>query len=461
MLRYNYVPAPWSIHPGIRKLEPGQYLRLAAGRREPSVEAYWSLPDVAQAGQRDPAAGSEASLDELEGVLKAAVDRQMVADVPLGAFVSGGIDSSTVTALMQAQSMQPVKTFTIGFHEAGYNEAEHAKAVARHLGTDHTELYVTSAQARDVIPSLPMMYDEPFADSSQIPTFLVAQLARQHVTVSLSGDGGDELFHGYNRHMLAPKLWRVFSRLPGPLRQCLHATLTRIPVSAWNVVLSGLDPLLPASKRGTITGGRIHRVARLLRCHDPAELYQTLVSLWPEPEAVVLGSNPPITVARDPAIWGCAESFNERMMLTDALTYLPDDILVKVDRAAMAVSLETRVPLLDHHVVEAAWRTPLDMKYRNGQSKWALRQILYKYVPRELIERPKMGFGLPIDTWLRGPLRDWAETLLDESRLRQEGYLDPAPIRQKWHEHLSGRNDWQHHLWGVLMFQAWLEQNPN
>jgi asparagine synthase (glutamine-hydrolysing) len=350
---------------------------------------------------------------------------------------------------MQVQSSRPVKTFSIGFHEKGYNEAEHAKAVARHLGTDHTELYVTPDQAMAVIPRLPSLYTEPFSDSSQIPTFLVSQLARQHVTVSLSGDAGDELFCGYTRYKMTARLWHRISHVPRPLRQVAENLITSIPPRAWDK----FGGMLPLSR----IGDKLHKGAALLSCRSAAELYRGLVSHWHDPADVVLRSTEPASVLTDagPSLRGLGDV--ERMMALDMLSYLPDDILAKVDRAAMGVSLETRVPFLDHRVVEFAWSLPLSYKLYNGVTKWPLRQLLYRHVPRKLIERPKMGFGVPIDHWLRGPLRDWAESLLSESRLKTEGFFNPAPIRRRWLEHLSGHRNWQYHLWDVLMFQAWLE----
>ena len=399
----------------------------------------------------------ETATGELDTLLRRAVGGQMVADVPLGAFLSGGIDSSIVVALMQAQSERPVQTFTIGFHEAGYNEAEHAHAVAAHLGTEHTELYVTAEQAMAVIPRLPALYDEPFADSSQIPTLLVSELARRHVTVSLSGDGGDELFGGYNRYLWASRIWRSLGWAPRPLRAALSGVLTSLPPAAWNGVFAGLSAFLPKRWRYANPGDKLHKLAGILAVRSPEEIYLALVSHWQQAASVVIGAAEPATVLTDAHQWAAVPDFASRMMYLDQMTYLPDDILTKVDRAAMGVSLETRVPLIDHRVVEFAWQLPLSMKIRHGQTKWLLRQVLYRYVPRELIERPKMGFGIPLDAWLRGPLRDWAEALLDESRLRQEGYFHPGPIRQKWAEHLSGQRNWSYHLWDVLMFQAWLE----
>lgn len=458
LMRHSYIPAPHSIYQDIYKLPPGSLLTVSRERRDPVIETYWSLTDVAASGNHSPLDGSPQEItDELESLLKSAVRQQMVADVPLGAFLSGGIDSSTVVALMQAQSDRAVKTFTIGFNEEGYNEAVHAKAVARHLGTDHTELYVTPQQAMDVIPKLPTLYCEPFADSSQIPTFLVSQLARQQVTVSLSGDAGDELFSGYNRYVLARKLWGKMSRLPRGVRSLAASSICAVSPSAWNSLLGPMQSLAPRTWRQANVGDKLHKGAGVLAARRIDDLYLGLVTHW-EPGGLVIGGTEPATWLRGDPLPLPGLDDVQRMMALDAITYLPDDILVKVDRAAMGVSLEGRVPFLDHRVVEFAWRVPQTMKLRDDVGKWILRQVLYRYVPKDLVERPKMGFGVPIDSWLRGPLRDWAEALLDEGRLRCDGYFNPAPIREKWAEHLSGQRNWQYLLWDVLMFQAWLEQ---
>jgi asparagine synthase (glutamine-hydrolysing) len=457
-LRHNYIPTPYSIYEGVAKLAPGSLLEVSMQQREPKVWEYWSGARTAVYGTANPFSGSaEQAVDELEVLLKDAVRQQMVADVPLGAFLSGGVDSSTIVALMQAQSSRPVRTFSIGFHEEGYNEAEHAKAVAKYLGTEHTELYVTDEQALAVIPSLPTLYDEPFSDSSQIPTHLVSQLARQDVTVSLSGDAGDELFCGYNRYRMAANLWGKLAALPLPLRKLMARGITSVSPQSWDQMARAAESLLPRSARIVNTGEKLHKGARALTSSSPNELYCGLVSLWHDPASVVIDGQEPSTLLNGdgPVLDGLDNI--QRMMALDLLTYLPDDILVKVDRAAMGVSLETRVPFLDHRVVEFAWRLPQSMKLRNGQTKWALRQVLYRHVPKEMIDRPKMGFGVPIGDWLRGPLRDWAESLLDESRMHREGFFRPALVRRKWKEHLTGRLNWQHELWGVLMFQAWLE----
>ena len=462
LMRHNYIPAPYSIYQGISKLEAGCLLSVSLAQPKPKITRYWSAAQVAVAGAAQQFAGTAVqAVDALEGLLKSAVAQQMVADVPLGAVLSGGVDSSTVVALMQAQSAQRVKTFTIGFNEAGYNEAERAKAVAAHLGTDHTELYVTPQHAMDVIPRLPTLYCEPFSDSSQIPTYLVAQLARQQVTVSLSGDAGDELFCGYNRYLMASGLWKKLSMLPTGSRRLAARGLTAVSPERWNALLGPVQGVLPGSLRHANLGDKLHKGAGVLAAGSVDALYLGLVSHWDDPASVVIGGTEPPTLltGNAPALPGLDDI--QRMMALDTLTFLPDDILVKVDRAAMGVSLEGRVPFLDHRVVEFAWSLPQSMKLRDGVGKWALREVLYRYVPKALIDRPKMGFGVPIGDWLRGPLRDWAENLLDENRLHREGYFHPAPIRKKWEEHLSGARNWQYHLWDVLMFQAWLENENN
>lgn len=458
LLRHNCIPAPYSIYKNISKLPPGCLLSISLGQPEPQISPYWSGAQRAVDGVAHSFTGTASeAVDALDHLLKDAVRQQMMADVPLGAFLSGGVDSSAVVALMQTQSAQPVKTFTIGFNEEGYNEALHAKAVALHLGTEHTELYVTPQQAFDLIPNLATLYDEPFSDSSQIPTILVSQLAREHVTVSLSGDAGDELFCGYNRYRTASGLWRKLSKLPLTARKLAAQAVTGFSPGTWD----RLGAHAPARMRVSNFGNKLYKGAGVLTSRSVDELYRGLVSHWDDPAAVVIdGQEPPtLLVGNEPGLPGLDAV--QRMMALDMLTYLPDDILTKVDRAAMSVSLETRVPFLDHRVVEFAWTLPQNLKLRDGQTKWALRQVLYRYVPRELIERPKMGFGVPLDEWLRGPLREWAEALLDEVRLQREGYFYPAPIRKKWLEHLSGERNWAVQLWDVLMFQAWLEKQEN
>lgn len=459
LLRHNCIPAPYSIFQGIRKLTPGTVLSVRSPRdRDAEPVAFWSAREVAEQGMRSPFTGSDAeATDELDSLLRDAVRLRMEADVPLGAFLSGGVDSSTVVALMQAQSARPVKTFSIGSPEAGYDEAQDARRVARHLGTDHTELYVTPREALEVIPSLPELYDEPFADSSQIPTFLVSRLARTQVTVSLSGDGGDELFGGYNRHLWVDRIWRRVGWIPRGVRRGAAGAITGVPPHAWDRVYRALEPVLPAAQRHRVPGYKVHKLAGTLGADSPQSMYRHLTSHWTDPAALVRGAQEPPTLLSGGREGPAGADVTRRMMYLDLVTYLPDDILTKVDRASMGVSLEARVPILDHRVVEFAWRLPMRMRIRDGQGKWLLRQVLYRYVPRELIERPKTGFGVPIGEWLRGPLREWAEALLDPRRLRDEGYFHPGEIRRRWEEHLSGRRSWEYHLWDVLVFQSWLE----
>jgi asparagine synthase (glutamine-hydrolysing) len=459
-LRLKYIPAPYSIYKGIYKLLPGTTLSWQGEADHPLPQSYWSIKAVAEFGIAEPFIGSEQdAITLLDSLLRDAVGLRMAADVPLGAFLSGGIDSSTVVALMQAQSSQAIKTFTIGFQEDNYNEAQYAKAVAQHLGTAHTELYVTPEEALATIPKLPTLYDEPFADVSQIPTFLVSQLAKQYVTVSLSGDGGDELFGGYGRYLRGQSLWQTVSWIPAKIRQTAAQALTSLEPQTWGQ--SSNDGRLASLTRPKLInlGYKLNRVSEVLRAETPENLYMELDSDWQEPSAVVIGGKEPQTIFSTQQHWAALPDFTQWMMYLDTETYLPDDILVKFDRASMGVSLEGRIPLLDHRVVEFAWQLPHSMKIRQSQGKWLLRQVLYRYIPPHLIDRPKMGFGVPIGDWLRGPLRDWAETLLDEGRLKQEGFFNPQPIRQRWTEHLSGVRNWQYSLWNILMFQAWFEHH--
>lgn len=455
LLRHNYVPDPYSIYAGIFKLLPGTLLCLKQGQRDVAPVPYWSLAEVAVRGTAQPFAGTDAeALAGLEQHLGAAVRGQMLSDVPLGALLSGGIDSSTIVALMQANSARPVRTFTIGFAEREYDEAPHARAVAAHLGTDHTELRLSGGDALALVPQMAAMYDEPFADSSQLPTHLVMKLARGHVTVALSGDAGDEVFGGYNRYVFAPQVWKRLGWLPTPLRRAAGAALTALPAPTINRLASSLGKRIGVA----LPGDKAHKLGMRLRdMHSVDDLYVSLVSEWPQPQDMVIGGSIPPNLLDDRAQWPAIADPAARMMVLDGLTYLPGDILTKVDRAAMAVSLETRAPFLDRDVIEFAWSLPMHMKIRNGQGKWLLRQLLDRYVPRALIDRPKMGFGIPLDAWLRGPLRDWAEALLAEDRLRREGFLDPVPIRAAWQRHLKGDASFGYRLWSVLMFQAWLE----
>lgn len=450
-LRVGYVPAPRSIYAGVAKLPPGHVCTIPA-TGEGRLWSYWDLRTLSQGWRQAPhALDDDALIDELETLLSDAVGRRMVADVPLGAFLSGGIDSSTVAALMQAQSDRPVKTFAIGFHETGFDEAVYARRVAEHLGTDHTELYVEPTQAREVIPSLPRWYDEPFADPSQIPTLLLSELTRREVTVALSGDGGDELFAGYNRYLATLRFWGPISRFPHGLRRGLARTIRQVPTRVWQRAFD----VLPASVRPRQAGDKVHKFAGLLGAAGPAAFYANTVTHWHDPEAVVRDGREPVGRLHDAALQQAFPEPLDWMQYLDTVTYLPDDILTKVDRASMAHSLEARVPILDHRVVEFAWRIPPAKRVRQGTGKWPLRQVLYRHLPPELVDRPKMGFGVPLAEWLRGPLRDWADDLLDEDRLAREGVLDPDGISAVWREHRDGRRDWQYPLWNVLMFQAW------
>ena len=435
LLRYSYIPAPFSVYRSARKLMPGTILTVPVGDAgaRPAEQAYWSLREVAEQGQADPFVGSDDdAIAALTEVLLAAVAESTVADVPVGAFLSGGVDSSLVCGLMQACATGPVRTYTIGFHEPRFDEALHARAVAAHLGTHHTELYVSAAEAQQVIPSLATMYDEPFADASQVPTALVARLARGDVTVALSGDGGDELFGGYQRYTVAQQRWRARQRLPAPARSVLAAGLRA-------------------------RGHKGQRIAATLDAPRPEALYRLLLSHWIDPAAVVLGATEPADALVDPSRYPAVPGLIDRLMHLDGVQYLPDAVLAKVDRAAMATSLETRVPLLDARVVELARRLPERMRLRDGQSKWVLRRVLDEFVPRSIVDRPKMGFGVPVSDWLRGPLRPWAADLLAPERLRREGLLDPAAVQSVWQTHLSGRRDAGQELWNVLMLQAWLD----
>ncbi len=459
-MTYGYGPGTGSIYQQVQKLKPGTLRVFEAGRAS-RERVYWSAAEAAIAGQDQGFAGSNVeATDQLEALITASVRQQLLADVPVGAFLSGGVDSSTIVALAQANSRTPVKTFTIGFEEAGYNEAGYAKAVAKHLGTDHAECYVSHRDALDVIPCLPNLYDEPFADSSQIPTYLVSKLARSRVTVSLSGDGGDELFCGYNRYMLANRLANRGRRVPGLVRDAVVAGVTALPVSMWDSIGVAVRKLKPGNVVPVHLGEKLHKFARVLaHAGNDEDLYETLLQQWDGAESLVQGVTHVGKLTANDAVWRRDLDLQHRMMLLDSTSYLTDDILVKVDRAAMGVSLESRIPLLDHRIFEFAWRLPLGMKLRDGQGKWLLRQVLYRHVPRELIERPKVGFAVPIGQWLRGPLKDWAAALLDPIRLNQEGFLDAQRVKRMWDSHQRGSRNWEHPLWCVLMFQAWLENN--
>jgi asparagine synthase (glutamine-hydrolysing) len=456
-VKYAYIPTPHCIYKDIYKLTPGSFITVSLESRKCPQTFYWSsLASMKENYESSNHGSREQAVEDLNVILSNAVKKQMMSDVPFGAFLSGGVDSSLIVAIMQSLSEKPIKTYTIGFEEDSYNEANHAKRVAEHLGTDHTELYVTEKDSLDVIPQLPSFYDEPFADSSQIPTYLVSKLASESVTVSLSGDAADELFGGYNRYLLAHILWKKISFLPFSLRLIFSKLITSVKPYTYNFLFKILS--FGTFKQQNI-GDKIHKAMSIWPSSNYMELYDRIVSSWYNPSSIVIGTKDfdslqetsPNQISKFDPI--------SKMMAMDLITYLPDDILCKVDRAAMATSLETRVPFLDRSVMQFAWSLPLNYKIFGNKSKWVLRKVLYKYVPKKLIERPKMGFGVPIDIWLRGELRDWAEKLLNEDRLLQEGFFNPGPIRKKWEEHLSGKRNWQHQLWVILMFQSWLEQN--
>lgn len=449
-LKYQYVPGPESIYSGIAKLQPGCLLTLSLAQREPVIETYWSAIEQAQLGVKNRFSGSpDEAVDALEALLGDAIGQQMMADVPVGAFLSGGIDSSTVVALMQKRSVRPVRSFAIGFDVPGFNEAIYAREVAQHLGTEHTELYVTPQAALELVPRLPEFYDEPFADSSQIPTYLVAQLARQQVTVSLSGDAGDELFAGYNTYAMAERFERIAASMPGFFRQFLAGGMEALG-----------EPFATFAGRPALAR-QMRLAAHVLRGRGLSERADRLQTHWQKGEGLVVG----VPHALAPFDLATAEYANftteEKLMARDLVHYLPDDILVKLDRASMAVALESRVPMLDHRVVEFAWSLPMALKRREGQTKWVLRQVLYRHVPRAMIDRPKKGFSVPIAAWLRGPLKEWAADLLDAKRLEAEGFLNPVMISTAWNEHISGRVDRHNDLWSVLMFQQWLRRSAD
>jgi len=458
-LQFNCIPAPYSIYKNIYKLLPGHYLQLKKTDLEknllPKSKSYWSLKETAILGLKNlKPINIQIIKDELEVILKNTIKQQMISDVPLGTFLSGGVDSSLVAALMQSQSSQPIKTFTVGFNEEIYNEAQDAKKVANFLGTDHTEIYISEKQALDVVPKLPKIYDEPFSDSSQIPTYLVSELAKQKVTVSLTGDGGDEIFCGYNRYVMSKKWWNKICLIPLPLRIFLADRIIAFNPDNWNY----LSKIFMSSKNKNNLSHLMYKFSKVLRCKTLDGVYIKLVSHIDNPTKFVLDSNNVDTRLSNYSFELNQFDDQQKMMIFDGLTYLPDDILVKVDRASMASSLETRAPFLDHRVIEFSWQIDQSLKLRNGQGKWILRQILNKYLPKNLIERPKKGFGVPLDSWLRGSLRDWAENLLDQKKLQEQGYFNSKLIRDKWTEHLSNKRDWQHDLWNILMFQAWMDQ---
>lgn len=463
-LRLSYVPSPYSVFENVRRVAPGTVLSTViddACNAGPFLEEpYWSVAEDIEPvrSSRNDISANDA-VTQVEAALLETVDRQMISDVPLGAFLSGGIDSSVVVAMMSARAGNRVKSFTVGFHEGGYNEADDARLVAKHFGTEHHELYIPAKEAIETIPRLSTKYDEPFADSSQLPTLLVSEFARGHVTVALTGDGGDELFSGYNRYSWAPAIWNRLQYFPIGWRQLIARTMNAISPRIWESGYGLGAAFMPASRRQRNVGDKMHKLAATIQTASPRELYTFLISLWTEPEQLLTGGHEHKCRALSAAFNPASEDYVSWMMKTDAATYLPDDILVKVDRASMSVGLEARAPFLDHELVQLVWRLPQKFRTMDGRGKWLLRQVLYKHIPREMVDRPKAGFAIPLDIWLRGPLRKWADSILVPSRLESRGILRSAPVMTKWKEHLSGQRNWQYQIWAVLMLQTWLDEN--
>ncbi|MGI6685146.1 MAG: asparagine synthase (glutamine-hydrolyzing) [Bacillota bacterium] len=462
-LRLGYVPAPYTIYQNTYKLLPGTILTINKNNpRHPKLTSYWSMQDTITQGKERQFTGTPSeAISHLERLMRYAVKRQMIADVPVGAFLSGGIDSPLIVALMQEQSITPVRTFTLGFFDPKFNEADKARAISKHLGTDHYELFISPEEALKVIPYLPQVYDEPFADSSQIPTFLVAQLARTKVTVILSGDGGDELFGGYNRYLSNKKLFSALSHIPGVVRKSIRTNLARKTPEDWMNIFASLKGFYPQKFDKWFTGNRIYDLIELLKYETPEDFYLWKISCWKHPGTVLRKydeSPSPLNWQWQTTQIPAQQDFYELMMALDLTNYLPDNILVKMDRAAMHHSLETRTPLLDHSIVEFACQLPLNMKIQGNLGKWILREVLSKYIPQKLTQGPKRGFNVPVGDWLKGPLRSWAEALISEDRLIKEGYLEPGTIQEAWNLHISGRGNFEARLWNILMFQSWLEQ---
>jgi asparagine synthase (glutamine-hydrolysing) len=455
-VRYSYIPAPHSIYEGIFKLLPGNILEVSANNPDPLIYKYWSALDITiKQNNSLQFKNTNEAVNSLESVLENSVNKQMIADVPIGAFLSGGIDSSLIVSLMQTQSSQRIKTFTIGFDNEGYNEAAHAKAVAEHLKTDHSELYIDSKDLLNVIPSLAQLYDEPFSDSSQIPTYLISKFAKQDVTVALSGDGGDEIFCGYNRYQVTNQYWPILKTVPSFFKKMIASTILALSPNQ----IDSLYNFFIRNKRYSNFGDKVHKGSKVIDSKDITALYKGVTSICLDPDSIVLdGSESNYFLDSSIKKLKSLDDVSFMMML-DLLTYLPDDILTKVDRAAMGVSLETRVPFLNHEVVEFALSLPQKYKLRNNQTKWLLRQVLYKHVPKELIERPKSGFAIPIGIWLRTSLKDWAEDLLNENLMTAQGFFNVNKIRKRWLQHLSGTHNWEHFLWNILMFQSWLRES--
>ncbi|MEN5314148.1 asparagine synthase (glutamine-hydrolyzing) [Pseudomonas koreensis] len=451
-VRYGYVPAPESIYEGIKKLEPAHYLSIESLSSVQAPVAYWSIAHSSALKDEMSQASATEVVDAVGERLSTAVKSQMIADVPLGAFLSGGVDSSLIVSLMQSQSSSSINTYTIGFNEPEFDEAPYAKAIAKHLGTNHTEFYLGADDAVSIIPHLPEIYDEPFADSSQIPTILVSRMTKQHVSVALSGDGGDELFAGYPRYQITAGLWARIEKLPLPARRVMAYSLRALSSKGWDSVCS----VLPGAIRSKVNGRRIYRMSELLASENLAQMYTGLMSQWQPTDNVVIGADAQLASIVD---WESADDYIEEMRRWDVSQYLPDDLLVKVDRGAMSASLETRAPLLDHRVAELAFSLSSHQLIKSGVGKWPLRELLKRYVPTSFFDRPKAGFSIPLAQWLRGPLKDWAEDLLSEERIKSEGYFDCQKIRLAWLQHQNGTYDRSLHLWNILMFQSWLDKN--
>ena len=464
-LRYNYVPAPDTIYKNTWKLKPGNIIHFTqydiSNENFKESLCYWDIKKIAKEKQLNPFKGTEAeAIDQLDDLLVDSIKKRMISDVPIGAFLSGGIDSSTIVSIMQSQITQKVNTFSIGFNVEGYNEAVYARKIAKYLGTNHTELYLNQQDVIDVIPKLPAFYDEPFSDSSQIPTYLVSKLAKQTVTVSLSGDGGDELFGGYNRHFLIPYIWNRIEKIHPSLRKFGSNVLQLFSPVQLNQFFYKINILLPQNRQINRAGDKLDKLSEILPLTSPDAIYESLCSIWKNPENVII--NPENKAKHSGMIFDVQLSgISNKTMFLDLISYLPDDILTKIDRATMAESLEGRVPILDHRIVEFAWSLPLEFKIRKNKGKLILRNVLNKYLPHEYVDRPKSGFSIPIDSWLRGDLLDWAENLLDKKRLISQGFFNASIVRKKWDEHLSKKRNWQYQLWNILMFQSWLEEYNN
>ena len=459
LMRYGYIPAPSSIYVGIKKLLPGSFIKFDSGASLECFKQYWNFSNIVNDSNiniKSHSQSYEKSVEKLEIVLGDAIERQMIADVPVGAFLSGGIDSSTIVALAQSRRVDPIKTFTIGFDKESYNEAQHAKKVARHIGTEHIEMYVTPEDAIDVIQQIPNIYTEPFADPSQIPTYIVSQMTKKHVTVGLSGDAGDEIFSGYNRYVLTEKYWNKIEKTPYFLRLIMSKGIEKFSPNQINKMFLATQGLFSVKHQQVNIGEKLHKVSIALKAKTSDDLYLSMISRWQNPEDLVLGVGQQDTVVEN-LTYPEEDNIIHKMMETDMVTYLPDDILCKVDRASMFVGLESRAPFLDDKVVEFAWSLPFEYKIKNGVGKSILRDVLYRHIPKSLVDRPKMGFGVPISDWLRGPLKGWASDLLDENRLNKEGFFNAKLIQEKWLEHQHGVHNWQYQLWPVLMFQLWLE----